>query len=465
MFSLEDVCSAFLAILEQKQSKTMFDLWFKDLKMVSLTENSAVFSINSDIKRSFLETKWTDLVASTLVEVVGFKPEVTFTSSESEFTIPEEILSTHEKKESITSLLSENEKKEEKIDFGTAIENHSIVADYTFDNFIVGESNKFAHAACYAVATSSDTSYNPLLIHGPSGLGKTHLLYAITNEIKRNNPDVRIVYKRSEDFTNELISHIRTDSMPAFRSKYRNADVLLIDDIQFIAGKESTQEEFFHTFNELNENNKQIILTSDRPPNEIRTLEERIRTRLEWGLIADIQPPSFELRTAIIQKKAEALHISIPAEIVNYLAEKLQNNIRQIEGAIKKIAAISMLTGNPVTEQMCKNAISNLVSGKEPPSVTVDKILKVVSQTYEVSVEDMKSKKRQGEIANARHVAIYLIRQLTDLSLNNVADIFNRDHTTVMSSDRKVKNDIDSSKAAEAEIDELIRKIKNFSTF
>ncbi len=463
MFSLEDVCSAFLAILEQKQSKTMFDLWFKDLKMVSLTETSAVFSINSDIKRSFLETKWTDLVASTLVEVVGFKPEVTFTSSESEFTIPEDILSTHEKKESITSLLSENE-KEEKVDFGTAIENHSIVADYTFDNFIVGESNKFAHAACYAVATSSDTSYNPLLIHGPSGLGKTHLLYAITNEIKRNNPDVKIVYKRSEDFTNELISHIRTDSMPAFRSKYRNADVLLIDDIQFIAGKESTQEEFFHTFNELNENNKQIILTSDRPPNEIRTLEERIRTRLEWGLIADIQPPSFELRTAIIQKKAEALHISIPSEIVSFLAEKLQNNIRQIEGAIKKIAAISMLTGNPVTEQMCKNAISNLVSGKEPPSVTVDKILKVVSQTYEVSIEDMKSKKRQGEIANARHVAIYLIRQLTDLSLNNVADIFNRDHTTVMSSDRKVKNDIDSSKAVEAEIDELIRKIKNYST-
>ncbi|MBQ5801105.1 MAG: chromosomal replication initiator protein DnaA, partial [Clostridia bacterium] len=278
--------------------------------------------------------------------------------------------------------------------------------------------------------------------------------------IKRIKPNVKIIYKKCEEFTNELISAISTSTTYAFREKYRSADVLLIDDIQFIAGKESTQEEFFHTFTALYESGKQIILTSDRPPKEITPLSERLRTRFEWGLMADIQPPTFELRTAIIMKKAESLNIEISPEIVDFLAEKLNNNIRQIEGAIKKISAISILTASPITLAMCKRTISDFLSTSNSVSLTLDKIFKRVSEKYNVSIDDIKSKKRNEMIANARHVCIYLIRSLTDLPQSSIGDLFGRDHATVIASIKKVEKDMKDKKSFEYDIEELINELK-----
>jgi chromosomal replication initiator protein len=286
------------------------------------------------------------------------------------------------------------------------------------------------------------------------------LLFAVTNEIKRNNPNIRLMYKKGEEFTNELISSIQNNTQPAFREKYRTVDVLLIDDIQFIAGKESTQEEFFHTFSALYEEEKQIILTSDRPPRDIKTLEDRLRTRFEWGLLADIQPPSFELRTAIINKKAEALNATISSEVVEYLATKLQNNIRQIEGSIKKIVAISLLTGAPITIELARRAISDVLSGNEPVNVTVDRILAAVSRKYGITIEDIKAKKRSEGIVKARHVSIYLIRQLSDVSFTSIGEFFGRDHTTIMSAFKKVESLVSSSPSMANDISELMAELK-----
>ncbi len=317
--------------------------------------------------------------------------------------------------------------------------------EYTFDNFIVGNSNRFAQAACYAVASNPATSYNPLFIYGPSGLGKTHLLYAITNEVKKKKPDVKIIYIKGEDFTNQFIAALASSTINEFRQKYRNCDMLLIDDIQFIAGKTSTQEEFFHTFNTLYEEHKQIILTSDRPPKDMKTLEDRLKTRFEWGLLADIQPPDLELRIAIIKKKAEQVSITIPEDVLAYLAENLRSNIRQIEGAMKKLGATVFLSGQRITMDTARACISDLLGGEEPVSVTVDKIFAAVYKKYGISKEDLIGQKRSRDIAQARHISIYLIRNITEMSLPNIGKIFGRDHTTIISSievvEKRLKND------------------------
>ena len=332
--------------------------------------------------------------------------------------------------------------------------------EYTFDNFIVGSSNKFAHAACIAVADRPAQAYNPLFIYGPSGLGKTHLLYAITNELKRKIHNVRVIYIKGEDFTNQMIDSMSRQAMTEFRDKYRSCDVLLIDDIHFIAGKTSTQEEFFNTFNALHEAGKQIIMTSDRPPREIKTLEERLRTRFEWGLIADIQPPDMELRTAIIKKKAEVFNVSIPEDVLSFLAENLRSNIRQIEGAIKKLGAKSFLTGRLVTMELARSCISELLGGAEPVTVTVDKIFAAVYRKYNIKKEEIISSKRTKEIANARHITVYVIRTITDMSFPNIGKIIERDHSTVLSSLDTVEKRMAQNPVFRAEIEEMIKEIK-----
>ena len=309
--------------------------------------------------------------------------------------------------------------------------------EYTFENFIVGSSNKFTHAACLAVAHFPAKDYNPLFIHGPSGLGKTHLLYATINRLKQNNPNIKIIYTKGEDFTNQMIACLANKTMEDFRDKYRTCDVLLIDDIQFIAGKVSTQEEFFHTFNALFEDKKQIILTSDRPPRDIKTLEDRLKSRFEWGLIADIEPPDLELRIAIIKNKAEQVNVHIPDDVLTFLGENLRSNIRQIEGAIKKLGALSFLSGKDINMNLAHECISELLGGAEPVNITVDKIFTAVFRKYGISKEDLISPKRNKEIANARHVAIFLIREMTEMSFPNISKVFNRDHATIMSSYNK----------------------------
>ena len=336
--------------------------------------------------------------------------------------------------------------------------------EYTFDNFIVGSSNKFAHAACTAVAANPAMNYNPLFIYGPSGLGKTHLLYAITNEIKRKKPAAKIIYIKGEDFTTQFIEALAAQMTNEFRNKYRSCDVLLIDDIQFIAGKTSTQEEFFHTFNALYEEHKQIILTSDRPPRDMKTLEDRLKTRFEWGLLADIQPPDLELRVAIIKKKAEQVGVTIPEEVLTYLAENLRSNIRQIEGAMKKLGALAFLSGQKITMEVARGCIADLLGGEEPVSVTVDKIFATVYKKYGISKEDLIGKSRSREIAQARHVTIYLIRKITEMSLPNIGKIFNRDHTTVLSSGEIMEKKIKTDAMLTLDISEMTKEVTGESS-
>lgn len=452
--TLGEITELLHEILQEKYPPVVYNLWFKDMALAEMSDTIVELSIASDFKRKTLRKKYSDVLEEILTEIVGFPVTVTFSEEEN-------VEDFHIKSEDDPRLPTKEE--QEYIEFLDKIEGSSVVAGYTFDNFIVGESNKFAHAACLRVAQEPFHAYNPLFIYGASGLGKTHLLFAITNEIKIRYPGVRIVYMKGEEFINEVISGIRTGTMPIFRTRCCTADVLLIDDIQFIAGKTSTQEEFFHTFTTLYENQKQIILTSDRPPKEINPLEERLLSRFEWGLIADIQPPSEELRNAIIRQKAESLGITIPDDALSFLTNSLQKNIRQIEGAIKKIEAISSLSGNPITLDMCRRAIADIVGGVEPSPVTVDRILHLVGDHYGVSVEDIKGKKRDANVALARHMSIYLIRNNTTLTLDEIGKHVLRDHTTVIASIRRIADEeklIPSTRALVAELTEKLKKEK-----
>ena len=459
MDELQNIVNEMLPIIESRlnSAPSVFNLWFGGLKLRELNENSAVFLTPSNLRKKLLSTKHKKLITEVLSEVIGFEVEVIIESAEeeNEFNyepdeppLPEDRSEAEKREKEIKEFLSDKNPQKK-----------SLIEEYTFDNFIEGASNKFARAACLAVANEL-TTYNPLFIHGHSGLGKTHLLYAVINELKNKHPNLKIVYKKSEDFINELIKSIEERSTADFKEKYRTADVLLIDDIQFLAGKEATQEEFFHTFSALYESDKQIILTSDRPPKDIRPLEDRLRTRFEGGLIADVQPPSFELRTAIIKKKASSLGIDISNDLVDYIAERLHSNIRQIEGVIKKLHAFNFINGMEINRDSVDKAIAIIDPGNIPTSVLVERIIEAVAKEYDVTAEDMKSKKKTDNIARARHTAIYIIRKLTELSYKAIGAIFNRDHATIINSVEKVNINIKTVKNEKATIDKLIKQVK-----
>ena len=463
MNELLEISLAMKEELKTKTPQSSFDLWFGDFSLTELDESRAVFSTPTKLRRQILSTRYISLIKEALAAVIGFTVEIEIYSldEDSGFSTPAaptEDMNKPFEKEAL-KMSERKEKKIEEILNTTGTEKKSLLDEYTFDNFIEGESNKFAKAVCYAVA--NDLSYcNPLFLYGQSGLGKTHLLYAIMNHMKKKDPDLKIVYKKSETFINELIDAISNHSTSDFKEKYRSADVLMIDDIQFIAGKESTQEEFFHTFSALYESEKLIILTSDRPPKEINPLMDRLRTRFEWGLIADIQPPSFELRTAIIKKKSEDIGLTMPSHLIDYIAERLNNNIRQIEGILKKLYAIHSLTGSEISKESIDSVISIVDPGNIPTDAMVEKILKQVSKKHGVSVEDIKSKKKTDSIANARHISIYVIRKLTDLSLKEIGKVFGRDHSTVISSINKVELNIRTVKNFESELNLLLKEIR-----
>ena len=331
---------------------------------------------------------------------------------------------------------------------------------YTFDSFVIGNSNRFAHAASLAVAESPAKAYNPLFIYGGVGLGKTHLMHAIGHYILANNPKSKVVYVSSEKFTNELINSIKDDKNVEFRNKYRNVDVLLIDDIQFIAGKERTQEEFFHTFNDLHEANKQIILSSDRPPKEIPTLEDRLRSRFEWGLIADIQPPDFETRIAILKKKADVENLNIPNEVMVYIATKIKSNIRELEGALIRIVAFSSLTNKEIGIDLASEALKDIISSRNSKQVTIELIQDIVSSYFNLKVEDFKSSRRTRNITFPRQIAMYLCRKLTDMSLPKIGEEFGgRDHTTVIHACEKISKGLKEDENLQDNIAELTKKI------
>ncbi|MCL2312189.1 MAG: chromosomal replication initiator protein DnaA [Firmicutes bacterium] len=333
---------------------------------------------------------------------------------------------------------------------------------FSFENYIVGPSNKFAHAAALAVSSHLAGAYNPLFIYGSSGLGKTHLLYAIRNEVHRKNVKLISIYIKGDDFTNELIDSIRRGTTIDFHMKYRKADLLLVDDIQFIAGKNSTQEEFFHTFNALYEDKKQIVLTSDRPPKEIQTLEDRLRTRFEWGLIADIQPPDFETRIAIIKRKSEILDIDIPDNICEIMAERLNSNIRQLEGAVKKIKARTLLSGESITVQTAQAAIADVLNSDYPTlPMTVDKIVEEVALNFSIKPEDIRSSKRSALISKARQISIYIVRKITKLPLATIGKYFGgRDHSTVVYASSQIENDLLEDTQLQHTVENIVENIK-----
>lgn len=339
---------------------------------------------------------------------------------------------------------------------------HSDSYDLTFETFVVGPSNRFAHAACQAVAAKPSELYNPLFIYGHSGLGKTHLLHAISREIQKTNPKMSIVYIKGDGFTNELIESIRNGTTSVFRDKYRYADLLLMDDIQFIAGKDSTQEEFFHTFNHLYEAKKQIILTSDRPARDISTLEERLRTRFEWGLTADIQPPDFETRIAIITRKAESIDLDLPDNVCEYVANRLKNNIRQLEGAVKKIKAMQMIDSKPVNITTAQAAISDIINNDQPAPITVEKIIEEVARTYGVSANDILSQKRKAAISTARHISMYIVREITQMPLVDIGKTFGgRDHSTVVYAMKQVEANMKRDSYVKDTVEDIIKNIQN----
>ena len=426
-------------------SETTINLWFGDVEIISFENDTLTIGSPGEFKFKTIQAKYIDKIRQRFCELLGFDIHVNLVFTGSAVTADQV-------KAQTVGFSSNGEDQEPPV-------MPSYNFEYTFDNFIVGNTNKFAHAACVAVANNPATNYNPLFIYGNSGLGKTHLMCAIINQIKNNNPDVKIIYTKGEDFTNQMIACLASRTMEEFRDKYRKCDVLLIDDIQFIAGKIAIQEEFFHTFNALFEEKKQIILTSDRPPRDIKTLEDRLKSRFEWGLLADIEPPDLELRIAIIKKKAEDVNLKIPDDVLTFLGENLRSNIRQIEGTIKKLGALSFLSGTAVTMDVAKDCLLEFLGGAEPVNVTVDKIFSAVYHKYGISREDITGAKRNKEIAAARHVTIHLVRELTEMSLPNIGKIFNRDHATIMASLKAVEKRLNTEIGFPGEYADLQKEV------
>ncbi len=453
---LEDIWEETLEVIREQISNPSFKTWFSETEPVGITADGTLrFSVPNEFIQDWISTHYNSLIAETISDISGQDFEV-------QFLTPEELekIGPQEK-----SRGGEDEQGEEKIiqDVDNSQLKSGLNEKYTFDTFVVGNSNRFAHAASLAVAEAPAKAYNPLFIYGEVGLGKTHLMQAIAHFILDHNPDQKVVYVSSETFTNELINAIKDDKTVDFRNKYRNIDILLVDDIQFLAGKERTQEEFFHTFNALHEANRQLIISSDRPPKEIPTLEERLRSRFEWGLITDIQKPDLETRIAILRKKADLENLEIPNEVIIYIANKIQSNIRELEGALIKVIAYSELVDRDVDLELAQEALKDLVTEESEEEVELDiaAIKKVVSDHYGITIEEMDSKRRTQNIVLPRQVAMYLSRELTDSSLPMIGEEFgDRDHTTVMYAHDKISQKQEDDREFKKTLEQLERELQ-----
>ena len=443
MNSVQDVWNAVYQKISDAYTPTAANTWFAGAQPLAMNSKCFKLQVPSDFQKEIIINRFGDKLTAFLTELVGFSLEVVIYSEEEQ---------------------EQRKRIAERIVDVDDITSHSLSQDdYTFENFIVGGSNKLAEAACRAVANHTEDSFNPLFIYGGSGLGKTHLLCAIRNSVRAKNPSMKVLYLKGDEFTNEMVEAISQGvaARKIFREKYRYLDMLLIDDIQFIGGKESTQEEFFHTFNTLYEGKKQIVLTSDRPPKEIKTLEERLRTRFEWGLIADIQPPDIETRIAILNRKAKDLGVDLSPEVADYIAQRLKKNIRQLEGAIKKLKALLILDHVEINIAATQNAIRDVLSNNVTVPVLIDRVLSEVSSYFGLTAEDLCSKKRTAEIAMARQIAMYAIREMAAVSLTQIGDVFGgRDHTTVMHSIHKVEDEMKVNPHLKSDVDEIMANIK-----
>jgi chromosomal replication initiator protein len=404
----------FLNNIKEKTSLQVFESWFKPLQLQSLTAAAAHIAVPSQFFSNWLKENYMEIIRDSFFSITGTHPEIYFTITNS------------------------SEPPAENNPGQTAALPKNINSKYVFSNFIVGASNQFAHAACVAVANHPGRTYNPLFMYGGVGLGKTHLLHAIVQQCVSKNSRVKICYATAENFTNEMINSIRYEKMTAFRNKYRNMDMLLLDDIQFIAGKERTQEEFFHTFNALFELKKQIIVTSDKTPREIPGLEDRLRSRFEWGLIADIQAPDTETKVAILKKKAVLENITISNEIAFFLATNVRSNIRELEGLLNRLIAYSSLYGSDITLDFAKDVLKDVIAVKK--EITPEDVLKAVCKIFNIRIPDLKTKRKNSAVVLPRQVAMYAMRKLTPLSFPEIGQIFGgKDHSTVIHSIKKIE--------------------------
>ena len=438
----EDLWNQVLARVEQKISKPSFETWLKSTRMIDYRGDTVVIGAPNSFTRDWLENHYVQLIAGILAELTGEDVHIRFTVpkdvDEEQFDMPKP---------------NAKPKNGRHVDPSPGMLNPK----YTFDTFVIGSGNRFAHAASLAVAEAPAKAYNPLFIYGGVGLGKTHLMHAIGHYVREHNPDSKVVYLSSEKFTNEFINSIRDNEAVEFRDKYRNVDVLLIDDIQFIAGKEQTQEEFFHTFNTLHESSKQIVISSDRPPKEIPTLEDRLRSRFEWGLITDITPPDLETRIAILRKKAKADGlVDVSNDVMLYIANQIDTNIRELEGALIRVVAYSSLVNEDISPQLAEEALKDIIPNARPRQVTILDIQKVVGEHFHVRLEDFSAKKRTKSIAFPRQIAMYLSRELTESSLPKIGDEFGgRDHSTVIHAHEKISKMLKEDENLQQDVKEI----------
>ena len=431
MNSIQDIWNGIMEILSGKLTPVSIKTWFEDCTPVDLKDGTLVIHTTTDFKRGILQSRFENEIKDALREMFSCDFDLLILAGDEEYEDP----------------VSPNPLPE--------------MEGYTFESFIVGKSNEFAYAAAQGVVKNPGSKvYNPLFIYGNSGLGKTHLLCAIGTAIHETRPDAKIAFVKGDDFTNEMVQSIKEGTADEFRKKYRGVDLFLVDDIQFIAGKEATQEEFFHTFNSIYESGHQIVITSDRPPIDMLRLDDRLRTRFEGGMMADVQPPDVETRMAIIRNKAGHLGMQMSDDIVSYIAQKITSNIRQIEGVINRLTAYRDLTGDAVTREMVDDAMGTVTrEGIYVP--TPETILKESARYYQVSEEDIKGVSRQKNIVTARHITAYLIRNLTNLSLSDIGEFLNRDHATVLASIRKVETSIKTDKELAATIRDITSNINS----
>lgn len=439
--NLEIAWQQALQLLEQQLPSTTVETWFRQARPLTFKHHTLILAVANEFARDYIQSRFSSLLQTALEKVLHQYVSV-------------QLIALPPGQEE-TSLLSVTAPE-------SSEELCYLNPKYTFDTFVVGNSNRFAHAASLAVAEAPAKAYNPLFIYGGVGLGKTHLMQAIGHYVRQHTPHYRVMYVSSEKFTNELINAIHDNDTVNFRNKYRNIDVLLIDDIQFLAGKERTQEEFFHTFNALYEASKQIIISSDRPPKEIPTLEDRLRSRFEWGLITDIQPPDLETRVAILRKKAALDNLYLPDEIMLFIAQKVDSNIRELEGAFIRVAAYAALTEQELTLEIVEKILKDTLSLAQPKPITIHLIQEKVANYFNLKTEDFKSKRRTRNLAYPRQIAMYLARELTDASLPKIGEEFGgRDHTTVLHAWEKITEDLQKDPELQQIIADLTQQIKN----
>ena len=444
MNSFEEILAAVKEYCRQKLVAAAYNAFIDRIEPVSFDGVTALLATTSEFLVGIIEKRYLGILEEAFREIMGFKVTVVIT-------VPEK------KEEPVETPPPVTETTRAEPVLNSRVGNYSL----TFDNFIVGSTNKFAHAAALAVATNPADTYNPLFIWGDSGLGKTHLLHAIRTEILHNHPDYDILLVDGETFTNEIITAIQNGTTAQLHDKYRAADVLLVDDIQFIAGKVSTQEEFFHTFNALYNAGKQIVLVSDRTPKEIKSLDDRLRSRFVMGLIADIQPPDFEMRVAIVRRKADLLGLDLSDDVAEYIANRLKTNIRQLEGAVKKLNAYRLLENIRPTIGAAQNAIKDILNELQPVPVTVDKIISEVARTYNTTPDMIRGTSRVANVAAARNVSMYIIREITGMSLKDIGSEFSgRDHSTVSYAIRTIVERMEEDMHLEETVEDIIKNVR-----